>query len=979
MIGFVLSVLWGLVGCGGEKVYPIFDAEQNFMPFPNDLMFSSDPDQDGTLYAGESLFNPVIAAIDGLDGASVIAQIDIPFSGSLDPTQPLLSDNFVFEGGQWVPNQNQNIYLVPLVYPGGDSLVTTSVYQDNHKVELEHPGFLQLQYFEQMLSGYMSEEAQKQLTAQRIRPEIISLDGGVNNVLRLTPLAPLVPETKYLLVVTSDIESAEGNRTHESANYALLSDPEQVHDGDSANSLVAPAVLQWERLAKQYFQQSGEYSDSPIDLSAKEIVLAYSFTTGGTASVLGSIAAPEVFFEKRLAVAAKQEAIKKLANGTYILDASNTEGSGLVDIEIQSLLASLLTCPSSTEVNCSGVLLEYNPFYQRDIAAKIQRGSNHYTDFLNSPSSLNILQRAVAFAALTIVNESEYPIAEQAMSLVTELEPLLPRPKPRVTSFYRADCLGSIETGCADPINPFFPAPAKVSQGQITLPYYLATPIEEDGVTNPMPIVQRAWQAQEELQQHLDVPISDKITYRFPFPEQQSSVTVPLLSIYPDEAVLSLSGQTKPEAGWPVIIYQHGITTSRSTALPMGDAFAFSCVDPSDSSLSTPSGVPCFATVAIDQALHGIDTNGSLMLFNVNDPDQPIVPNMGLNLPSDELRERHFSYTANDAGLPIPMDYVNDIGEPGSLFINLASFLTSRDNMRQSAVDLMNLTASLASMDIDGDGVLPDLDVSQVYFIAYSLGGINGTPFLASVNNADTQRLSADVPNINAAALLNVGGGVAKLLENLPDSGFGAQVVLPQLATAGLHQGTSEFELFMSVLQGTLDSIDAMNFAREITEQNKTGILLTEIVGGGIDLVPDLDDPSQFVLAEVESDQTIQNDSDANAWPNTAIGPFSKVLDDGFVISGLPAPLAGSEPLIQQFSAISTDRIQLDGNPIVAVTRFTKGSHGAPVNAGLQVAGGRIFDRFSSYDVYVEIVREIATLFASEGRYTQITDQSVVQ
>ena len=971
-------LMFGLSGCNHSTVYPLFDVEANIVPVPNDLMFAAESTGDGTLYAGSDPSNPVITGLDFMDGASVIAQIDIPFSGSLDANQLLSADSFISIEGEVIPNPYQNVFLLPLVLPGGDSVVLASLNGESGNTPIEQPGFLDQWTYEDAIRNGDIALLDQLAEKHAVRVEIISLSGEQDNVLRLSPLTPLMAETKYLLVVIKSLVGKDGVEIGESPNYALLSDGGSEVIPGSANSQVKPAVTQWGLLAQQYFSfMNASYKEKDVDFTAPEgIALAYSFTTGGTSTVLESMASPALYFENQITVKTKQDAIKKLVIGNYNL--RGVLGDDDYDVQVNALLHKMLTCESMVDADCNDDEINHS-YYREALANRIEAGDDEFADYVEEPEIAHLLQRAVAEAAITIKNNNENSIKHQAALMVGVLEGQLPIPESQTSSFYRKDCLGTSATGCNDPINPFFPAPAYVAQGQINLPYYLQIPIEVEGGVNPNPIALGSWVADAGLQETLHAPMSDMVTYRFPFPKQQATLTVPLVAVYPNETVLSVSGQSKPDAGWPVIIYQHGITTSRSMVLPMGDAFAFSCVDSRDPTLSTPTGAPCFATIAIDQALHGIDTDGSFMMRSVNDPDAPIEPNIGDNIPSADLMERHFNFTANEIGMPIPMDYVADTGSSGSLFTSLFRFATSRDNLRQTTIDLMNLSASLGTMDIDGDGIIPDLDINRVYFVAHSLGGINGTPFLAVNSELTAKNAVTSMPAIKAAALLNVGGGVAKLLENSPDKGFGADVVIPVLASVGLTQGTSAFETYMSVFQAVTDSADAMNYGAILRENGNMGLLLTEIIGGSDDMVPDLDNPLQQVMAQVESDQTVGNDADINAWPVTNIGPYAMVLENGFAISGLPAPLTGTEPLAAELGAIKTQETIVNGKPVIAITRFTKGSHGTPVTAGLQQVNGRIIDRFSSTDVFMEMLSEMVLLFASDGLAIDVSNSTVVE
>src|SRR5690606_5188813 len=131
-----------------------------------------------------------------------------------------------------------------------------------------------------------------------------------------------------------------------------------------------------------------------------------------------------------------------------------------------------------------------------------------------------------------------------------------------------------------------------------------------------------------------------------------------------------------------------------------------------------------------------------------------------------------------------------NVGASGDLYINLQDFARTRDGMRQTVLDLMNLAASIGDMDINADGTKDDLNPDNVYFIGHSLGGIIGTTFVAVNNDPLVQTYNPNLPEIKAAVLGNAGGGVVKLLENSP--GIGALKILPGLkkANSTLVQGS---------------------------------------------------------------------------------------------------------------------------------------------------------------------------------------------
>ncbi|HCK80559.1 MAG TPA: lipase [Candidatus Competibacter sp.] len=237
------------------------------------------------------------------------------------------------------------------------------------------------------------------------------------------------------------------------------------------------------------------------------------------------------------------------------------------------------------------------------------------------------------------------------------------------------------------------------------------------------------------------------------------------------------SGQRKPASGWPVVVFQHGITQNRTNLFLVADALAFAG----------------FAAVATDLPLHG-----------VTDKANPFYL-AGL----ERTFDLDLSNNATGAGGP---DGVIDAS--GSYFINLRSLLTSRDNLRQAVEDLRQLAAALPAVDLDGDR-LPDLDPKHIHFVGHSLGGIAGTTYLGIDNTAAS------------ATLAMPGGGIAKLLDGSPT--FGPRIAAG-LAAAGLAKGTPEYESYLVAAQTAVDSGDPINYAAAAAARHP--IHLIEVVGG---------------------------------------------------------------------------------------------------------------------------------------------------
>lgn len=324
---------------------------------------------------------------------------------------------------------------------------------------------------------------------------------------------------------------------------------------------------------------------------------------------------------------------------------------------------------------------------------------------------------------------------------------------------------------------------ADLYAGVITLPYYLGVPSAE----NPIAPLTDFWTAEPGAyippfdQLGFD-PNSTNVTVFNPFPVITDMQTVPVLVTAPN----ANAGLAKPTAGWPTVIFGHGLRGNRSQVLAIADTLA---------SLG-------FATIAIDAPLHGITPQ-----------DAALAPLYVENTPfADVANERTFDvdYVNNQTGAPGPDGVVDGSGVH---IINLTSMLTARDNARQMNADLSVLAETVPTIDIDGD-TLPDLDGSNVHYLGLSMGAILGTPFVA-------------VEPTLSSAVLSVGmGGIARGLN-------GSQAIGPSiragLAAAGVVEGTAEFEQFFTVLQTVFDSADPINWAAEASFNHP--VMIHEVIG----------------------------------------------------------------------------------------------------------------------------------------------------
>ena len=140
---------------------------------------------------------------------------------------------------------------------------------------------------------------------------------------------------------------------------------------------------------------------------------------------------------------------------------------------------------------------------------------------------------------------------------------------------------------------------------------------------------------------------------------------IPLLATLPNAG----SGHTQPGSGWPVVIFQHGITLNRTVMFAIADAFA-------------QAG---FAVVAIDLPLHGVTDTASPFYQGANSP-------FGNN-------ERHFNRdNVGATGIFTPDGQIDN----GWQILNVGNPLNARDHIRQAVADSIALTRTLPWLQFPG-------------------------------------------------------------------------------------------------------------------------------------------------------------------------------------------------------------------------------------------------------------------------------------
>lgn len=171
----------------------------------------------------------------------------------------------------------------------------------------------------------------------------------------------------------------------------------------------------------------------------------------------------------------------------------------------------------------------------------------------------------------------------------------------------------------------------------------------------------------------------------------------------------------KPAGGWPVAIYGHGFTDSMYGA-PWVVASVFAS-----------RGI---ATMAINVVGHGGGAQGTLTVLPT--AGTPVVINAG--------------------GRGIDQDGNGTIDSTEG--VNAApprAVIGSRDGLRQTVADLMQLVRQVeVGMDVDGDGSA-DLNAQRIYYTGQSFGGIYGAIVLGIEPS-----IKAGVPNVPGGSISEI-------------------------------------------------------------------------------------------------------------------------------------------------------------------------------------------------------------------------------
>ncbi len=177
---------------------------------------------------------------------------------------------------------------------------------------------------------------------------------------------------------------------------------------------------------------------------------------------------------------------------------------------------------------------------------------------------------------------------------------------------------------------------------------------------------------------------------------------------------LFLPSGTAPAGGWPVAVFGHGFTDSMNGA-PWVVA----------SSLAH-AGI---ATIAINVVGHGFGAASTYTVSRSGTPTETFAAG-----------GRGFDQDGN--GRIDSTEGVNAVG---------GSIVSSRDGLRQTVFDLVELVHMLqAGVDVDGNGTT-DLSTSRIYYAGQSFGGIYGVELLGL-----EPTIHAGVPNVPGGPIVEI-------------------------------------------------------------------------------------------------------------------------------------------------------------------------------------------------------------------------------
>ncbi|PSW18158.1 hypothetical protein C9I98_17400 [Photobacterium sanctipauli] len=344
------------------------------------------------------------------------------------------------------------------------------------------------------------------------------------------------------------------------------------------------------------------------------------------------------------------------------------------------------------------------------------------------------------------------------------------------------------------------------------------------------------------------------------------------------------NGWTPGASALPATIIVHGITGTKEAAMTMTErGTGADDQDPTNDRL----------VIAIDQPLHG---------------------ERGIDLDKDGT----IDITAS----------AGEVNQEKSVYLNLLSALTLRDNQRQAVLDQLVLRKAL-----NNTGFVDSTDVS---LIGHSLGGIISTM---------VSDLSQNQPelNFNTVTLVVPGMHLTDLVMNSPLLGGEVENEI---------RSSSDIQLAVASMVGVYDEetqtkvegLDALEaYKAESTEnaENAAGIedMVFDMVAAemypGVQTAVDGGDPANFIKRQFENKQQpillVEAAGTCDYHNPETCEEGVDYIPDNVVVNDVPGkPLVGTEPLIKhlELEAISETTSSVTNTGLRGVLRAKHGGHG---------------------------------------------------
>ncbi len=663
------------------------------------------------------------------------------------------------------------------------------------------------------------------------------------NTIAFVPLKPLKAAQGYLLVMTEDLKDSSGKAVKGSLTWDLVSQDIDTLPLATESQLSLQSLI---NLHLDSLSNAGVQTDNVTYVSA--------FTTQSVSNVLDTV---------------KQLMIAEFAGRTAAGDP--TAGQALPAIVTRDVESGTNTMEALGLVS------------SQLVAGAVQQG------IAGLP--------AEAAQLIPAINAADFSSFTTCAGLLVSAGGGFGNDIPQVNEF-----AAGVATGILGEVGQF--CAASRYEGNISLPYYSAIPTAE----NPLAPVNRFWTAACDSGIVLanagsalanaqpgpnaalctqvglaDVRINGELLDRDrnltkfnPVPQlkggNQGFETLDVQVTVPNPQVAAALGFeiAKPDAGWPVVMLAHGITSQKEDMLAVTGALSLAG----------------FATFAIDQPIHG---------------------SRGFDLDGDGT------------------DDLNATTVSATHYLNLAVLPTGRDNLRQSVSDLLGLRLGLNAVVDTTASQSVDIDTSNISIFGVSLGAITGGNFASVANTGFVGPLAAfdGMFAIQSATLESPGGGIANFL--LESASFG-----PLVKGLLLSQGSPDFQAFLNSTFGTVSVSEAelvgavSGFLAALTPEQLAGAnaLFSQFSFAAQTMIDSADPINYFTNLASNTPVLMQ----------TVIGDGGDNLPDQVIPVTTALPLAGQQALANIMGLEQISATTAGASPISGIVKFVEGAHASSLN-----------------------------------------------